>query len=442
MNEFYFIVMATLLVILVLGYVQSYVKRFFTWLKMREDNYLDHRSLDSIHTYIRLIIIGLLIFAIVAISTILPEDYQWPFEYIGNYIFIFLAFMTLAVFAILAILGSSAVSHYRKSAVQDKNAVLKPGIMEFYELFIKYGMFVLGAVVALLVGIVTIPDDIIRNNIYDFLGLNTLDTARLGAEILSLVVLLIVIYIISKFAEIILDDFKERSSKWQPGIVDLIKAGIKYALYWVALIISLMVILEMIWPTIALIVVVFIMGLTGALLVIVGVSPAAKNAISGVLLLTTESINKGDWVQIGGGNTGEVISQGLALTSLKTRGGDVIDLPNDMILNSKIHNFTKLGGTMIRLALRLETQLNHDDVELLLIHAAKGLDQSEDVESDLASLSVSIVNLNEDSIEYKINIWRKDPVSTEKAVSDFLKRFHDLAKEKNIKILGTRRIVT
>ena len=439
MNEFYFIVIAVLLVILVLGYVQSYVKRFFTWLKMREDNYLDHSSLDSIHTYIRLIIIGLLVFGIVAISAILPDDYQWPFEYIGNYIFIFLAFLTLAVFAILAILGSSAVAHYRSTAKEDKGAVLKPGIMEFYELFIKYGMFILGALVAILVGIVTIPDDSIRNDIYDFLGLNTLDTSRLGAEILSLVVLLIVIYIIGKFLEIILEDFKGRSSKFQPSIVDLMKAAVKYSLYWVAFVITLMVVLEMIWPTIAMFAVIFIMGITGAILVVIGVSPAARNALSGFVLLTTESINKGDWVQIGpGGNTGEVMAQGLVITSLKTRSGDILDLPNDTILNSKIRNYTKLGGTMIRLVVKLETQLSHDNVEKLLVHAAKGIDQSEDVPSDLASLSVTIINIENQSIEYKINIWRKDPISTEKAISDFLRRFHDLARENNIKILGSR----
>ena len=439
-EEFYFVVIVTLLVILVLGYVQSYVKRFFTWLKMKEDNYLSHTSLYNIQTYIRLIVIGLLIFTIVAVSVILPADYHAPFEYIGNYIFIFLAFMTLAVFAILAILGSSAVANYRKSAQEDKAAVLKPGIMEFYELFIKYGMFALGTMVAILVGIVTIPDDSIRNDIYNFLGLNTLDTARLGAEILSLFVLLVAIYVISKFAEIILEDFKGRSTKFQPGIIDLIKTAVKYSLYWIAFIITLMVVLEMIWPTIALIVVVFIMGLTGTVLVVIGVSPAARNAISGIVLLTTDSINKGDWVQIGGTNTGEVMAQGLAITSLKTRSGDIIDLPNDMILNSKIHNFTKLGGTMIRLALKLETPLSHDNVDKLLIHAAKGLDQSEDVPSDLASLSVTIINIDSQSVEYKINIWRKDPITTEVAISDFLKRFQDISRENNIKILGTRTI--
>ncbi len=437
-GEFYFLVIVTLLVILVLGYVQSYVKRFFTWLKMREDNYLEHGSLDSVQSYIRLIIIGLLIFTIVAVSVLLPEEYQGPFNYLGNYIFIFLAFMTLAVFAILAILGSSAVAHYRKSAKEDKNAVLKPGIMEFYELFIKYGMFLLGTMVAILMGIITIPDDSIRNNIYDFLGLNTLDTARLGAEALSLFVLLIVIYVISKFVEIILEDFKERSTKFQPGIIDLIKAAVKYSLYWIAFIITLMVVLEMIWPTIALIVVVFIMGLTGAVLIIIGVSPAARNAISGIVLLTTDSINKGDWVQIDGTNTGEVMAQGLAITSLKTRSGDIIDLPNDKILNSKIHNFTKLGGTMIRLALKLEAQVSYENAEKLLIHAAKGIDQSDYDSSDLTGLPVTILNIDSDSIEYKINIWRKDPITTENAISDFLKRFQDISKENNIKIFGTR----
>jgi len=437
-EEFYFLVIVTLLVILVLGYVQSYVKRFFTWLKMREDNYLSYNSFDNIQTYIRLIIIGLLIFTIVAASEILPDNYQAPFEYIGNYIFIFLAFMTLAVFAILAILGSSAVSHYRKSAQEDKSAVLKPGIMEFYELFIKYGMFIIGTIVAILVGIVTIPDDSIRNNIYDFLGLNTLDTARLGAEILSLFVLLMVIYVISKFAEIILDDFKGRSTKFQPGIVDLIKAAVKYSLYWIAFIITLMVILEMIWPTIAIIVVAFIMGLTGTIILVIGLSPAAKQMFAGIVLLTTDSINKGDWVQIGGENTGEVLAQGLAITSLKTRSGDIIDLPNETILNSKMHNYTKLRGTMVRVALKLDTQLSYDNVEKLLLHSSKGLDESENVSPEEAGLYVNITNIESESIEYTINIWRKDPASTEYAISKFLRRFHEIAKDNQIKVLGTR----
>ena len=77
-------------------------------------------------------------------------------------------------------------------------------------------------------------------------------------------------------------------------------------------------------------------------------------------------------------------------------------------------------------------------MELLLIHAAKGLDQSEDVESDLASLSVTILNIDSQGVEYKINIWRKDPITTENAISDFLKRFQDLSKENKIKVLGTR----
>ena len=93
---------------------------------------------------------------------------------------------------------------------------------------------------------------------------------------------------------------------------------------------------------------------------------------------------------------------------------------------------------MVRLALKLDTQLSHDNVDKLLIHAARGIDQSEDVPSDLASLSVTIINIDSQSVEYKINIWRKDPITTEAAISDFLKRFQDLSRENNIKILGTR----
>jgi small-conductance mechanosensitive channel len=405
---------------------------------MREDNYLTEASIDLIHTLVRAVTIGLYLMAVLISSIFLPAGLREPFIYLSDYVFLFNGFVVLSFFTIIALVSSAAIEHYRLGdAAKDKDAVIKPGILEFYELFIKYGMILLGLFIALLVGLITIPEGEVRDTVIAFLGSDNLDTAALGANFLSLLIILLSIFLLSKFVEIILDDFKRRSKKIQPGIIDVLKAAIRYSLYWIAIVVTLTIILEMVNFSQIELVVVFIIALTISIIIIIGVSPATRNAVCGIILLLTDSINRGDWVRIGNENTGEVITQGLVITSLKTRTGDIIELPNELILKSYIHNYTKLGGTMVRLALVLRTELPPERVEELILGAARDLDESTQITSERAVLSVAITNLKADSVEYTVGIWRKDPVTTEPTVSTFLKRFHTIAIQNRITVLDT-----
>lgn len=433
-----FIVIVALLTIGVLGYVQSWLKRIFTWIKMREDSYLTESAVDLIHTLIRIVTYGLYIMAVLVSSIMLPPDIHEPFIYLSDYVFLFNGFVVLTFFTIIALLGSAAIEHYRLGdAATDKEAVIKPGILEFYELFFKYGMILLGLFNAVLVGLITIPEGPVRNTVIDYMGSDNLDTAAMGANFLSLIIMLLAVYLLSKFAEIILDDFKHRSKKIQPGIIDVIKAVVRYSLYWIAVVVTLTIVLEMVNFNQIEIVIIFIIALTISIVIILGVSPAMRNAICGVILLVTDSINKGDWVRIGDENTGEVITQGLVITCLKTRTGEIIEMPNELILKNHIHNYTKLGGTMVKISMELRTSLPHERVEAILLAAAKDIDESSLITSERAILRVSITNLNGDAVEYTIGIWRKDPVSLDSAVSSFLQRLQTAARENGITVIDT-----
>lgn len=433
-----FFIVTAFLAVFTLGIAQSWVRRFFTWLKMREDNYLSPGAVDSAHAYIRLILIGLFIVSIIVAARLFLTEFRDLAVEATNYIFLFNGFLTFSVFAILALLSSSAIANHRAHATaEDRNAVLKPGMMEFYELFLKYGMLILGLIIAILVGLISIPDDAIRTEVYSILNLNSLQSASVGTEMVFLVIVLLGLFVMSKFLEIILDDFKGRSKKFQPGIVDLIKAAVKYSIYWLAFIITVSVILEIIDHTIAMYVIAFIMALTITAIIILGVSPAFKNAVAGIILLVTDSINEGDWVRIGAENTGEVVAQGLVITSIRTKTGDTIDLPNDTILQTYIHNYTKLGGTMVRISMDIKSDLSHDKIEELMLAAAEGLDESAQLSSKRAALSVAITNLKAEAVEYTIGIWRKDPVTMESTVSTYLKRFHETAVKNRITVNST-----
>jgi len=432
-----FFIVSAFLAIFMLGIAQSWIRRFFTWLKMREDNYLSPGAIDSAHAYMRLILIGLFIVSTLVTARLFLPDFRSLASSISNYIFLFNAFLTFSVFAILAILSSSAIANHRAHEAEDKNAVIKPGMMEFYELFLKYGMLIMGLLVGILVGLISIPDDAIRQEVYTTLNLDTLQSASVGTEMVFLIIVLLGLFVMSKFLEIILDDFKGRSKKFQPGIIDLMKAAVRYSIYWLAFITTASVLLEIIDHTIAMYVIAFIMALTITGIIILGVSPAFKNAVAGIILLVTDSINKGDWVRIGNENTGEVVTQGLVITSIKTKTGDTIDLPNEIILKTYIHNYTKLGGTMVRISLDLKSHLPHEKICELLLAAAKELDESSKITSERAVLSVAITSLKADSVEYTIGIWRKDPVTMEMAVSAFFKLFHQSAAINNITVLST-----
>jgi small-conductance mechanosensitive channel len=431
-----FILIVLGLIILV-AYLYLYLSRFFSYLKMKDKkSYLSPSSFDAILRYIKIIGIGMLILAIVIAGELLhTEGLDGFFQFVRDYVFVFNAIVVFFVFAALAKLGSSAIANHRAKAEADKNSLFKPGIMEFYELFIKYGMYAFGLILAILVGIVTIPNASTRNNIYEALGLDTLDTARLWADVLSLVIILVILFLIGKFVSIILDDFKLRSKKFQPGLVDIIKTVIRYSLYWVAFVLTLTIMLDMVHFMHLEILIWIIVALTLTIIVIVGISPVTRNAISGMALLTTDSINKGDWIQVGDEKMGIVVSQGLTITRLRTRTGDIIDLPNEMVLGSKVHNYTKLGGTIIRLAVRVESSVPGNTVEKLLIEAAEGLDESG---PDSKSMKVTVLCLDTDSIEYNIDIWRKNPASIEITISEFLKRLKQKTSAEGVVILGTR----
>ncbi len=433
----FFIVVAFLSVV-VLGVLQSRLRHFFTWLKMREDNYLSPEAVDAAHAYFRLILIGLFAVSIVVTARLFLSDFREEAEHASNYIFLFNAFLTFSVFAVLALLSSSAIANHRfkEKAVHDESGI-KPGMMEFYELFLKYGMLILGLLVAVLVGLITIPDEAIRQEVYDTLNLESLQSAQVGSELLFLLIVLLGLFVISKFLDIILDDFKGRSKKFQPGIVDMIKAFVKYSIYWLAFVITVSVIMEIVDHTIAMYVIAFIMALTITVLIIFGTSPAFRNAVAGIMLLVTDSINKGDWVRIGPENSGEVETQGLAITSLRTKTGDIIDLPNETILKTYIHNYTKLGGTMVRISLDIRSQLPIERIEELLKASAAGIDESVLITSERAVLAVSITSLKGDIVEYTIGIWRKNPATVDASASKFLRNFHESSVKNGITVVST-----
>ena len=61
---------------------------------------------------------------------------------------------------------------YRLEASGETDAMLRPGILEFYEVFAKYSLIILGLAVSIFVAIHTMPSEAVRYEFFEILGLH------------------------------------------------------------------------------------------------------------------------------------------------------------------------------------------------------------------------------------------------------------------------------
>ena len=85
-------------------------------------------------------------------------------------------------------------------------------------------------------------------------------------------------------------------------------------------------------------------GLFIGVLISLGSTSAVANIVAGVILTYTRGFRVGDWVKIGD-NMGEVTQQTMLATHMKTIKNEEIIIPNSVILNSYVTNYSMLAKT-------------------------------------------------------------------------------------------------
>jgi small-conductance mechanosensitive channel len=251
----------------------------------------------------------------------------------------------------VAKLGTRHIEQSKQRAIADPNAYVKPGLLDFYELFVKYFIYAIGFVFATFTALVAIPDETQRQRVFDWIGLARLNVNDISASLSAYVILLIVFYLIWKLASLMLDDFKKKSTKFPPRAIDLVKAFVRYGLVWLAMVVTLTITLDLFNFQYVELVIYVIIAITFLILLVVAFSPTTREGFSGVVLLISDSVNKGDWIAIEGMAEGRVVSQNLLTTRLSAENGEILDVPNSKITSSVIRNRTKAGRVEVSLYL-------------------------------------------------------------------------------------------
>ena len=148
-------------------------------------------------------------------------------------------------------------------------------------------------------------------------------------------------------------------------------------------------------------------GLFLGVLFSLGSTSAVANIVAGIILTYTRGFRVGDWVKIAD-NLGEVLSQNMLATHLRTVKNEEIVIPNSVVLNSHVTNYSLLAhskGLILHTSVTIGYDAPWRTVHELLIEAALKTDNI------LASPAPFVLQsaLQDSYVQYEINAYTNQP---------------------------------
>src|SRR5271157_4990311 len=148
-------------------------------------------------------------------------------------------------------------------------------------------------------------------------------------------------------------------------------------------------------------------GLFLGVLFSLGSTSAVANIVAGIILTYTRGFRVGDWVKIGD-NIGNVVSQNMLATHLQTFQKEEVVIPNSVILNSHVINYSLVGqteGLLLHTSVTIGYNTPWRTVHQLLIEAAL---KTADILPDPAPFVLQKA-LDDSYVQYEINAYTRNP---------------------------------
>ncbi len=161
-------------------------------------------------------------------------------------------------------------------------------------------------------------------------------------------------------------------------------------------------------------------------LVSLGSTSAVANVVAGVVLTYTRAFHIGDQVEIADVR-GRIVERSTFVTRIQTLKNVVVSIPNSMVLNNNIINYSKnLGqtGLLVHTSITIGYDVPWKKVNELLIAAAKNTDGI----TSYPDPFVLQTALQDNYVSYEINGWTRKPEELPKIYSslhaNILDQFH------------------
>lgn len=142
-------------------------------------------------------------------------------------------------------------------------------------------------------------------------------------------------------------------------------------------------------------------------LVSLGSTTAVANIIAGIVLTFTRAFGVGDQVEVGG-TRGRVIERSTFVTRIQTLKNVIVLIPNSMVLNNNIINYSKnvgQSGLVVHTTITIGYDVPWQTVSNLLIAAAS---KTEGIVGQPEPFVLQ-TSLDDNYVSYEVNGWTRNP---------------------------------
>ena len=423
-----------ILLIVVWMYALAYMTRYFEYLKMHESRYLDNRTLDIIRSVVQWIWVGILgILVLVVVSIQSGEE---GFLLILNSLFLPVLFVVvvLLITVILANMLRRFADYLRMSVERKQEGLVGPEALGFVELFLKYLIYVLGGLIAILGGLWLIGEagvEGVRDWVNEIIlyPIQAANLPHLGAIV---VVVIAVTLIVLRLTSSLFEDMRRRSKKFSPRVIELLRRLSRYIIWGVATVVLVFLILSVLldpFEVILAAVVFLLLVLAG---IYVGID-TIRNALSGIGLMMSDPFDEGDRVKILDDLVCDIKNIGLALTQVETLRGEIISVPNSELIGKRTVNFSRSETYAMAVEANIAFDIPHAKVESLLMKAA---DKTDGI-VDEPRPEVFAKSVDNGLILYQLLAYTDEPETMKEINSKLIYYVQDVFLEAGIKSLVT-----
>lgn len=344
----------------------GWMSRYFEYLKTIESTWLDRTTLDFVRRVLEAVWIAFMVIVILTIAQTRSETlheflYQFVIRIPAAFVFVFVLFAAAIIVRVLHRFAS-----YLRGELKSKPKRVAPaGALAFAELVLKYVIYTVALVIAILGALRSLPSDD-QTQIQQTIGVLP---AIEPIAVLGVLFGVVAVAVADRFVHSIFEDMKRRTTKFSPRALDELRSVARYAVWILGAVVLLFIVLALVLSGDHL--VVFVIGFVGFMiaLTVFAFSPV-ENALAGFSLLRADPFNVGDRIKVGEDLVGDVLAMSLSLTTVRTLRNEIVQLPNAKLLVTPIVNFSRSKPYAIFLEVPVSFEVAHERVTEILLQAS------------------------------------------------------------------------
>jgi len=398
-------------------YIWSYLNKNLERMKAKETEYVDADVVTYLGRVAKAAMIIILLFLLAFVLSQLWPDFEemvWT-PYLTIFVQLTIIFMILLFAGLIVKMLRNFSRRSRMSNPAGKR--VRGSAVEFTSLLLSYIVYI-GAAIVVLIVLLTFVSDI---NVMDELGAFWDEN---GGKLEALVIFLVAIFLITRLIDAIFEDFKFRTKKFNPQVVDLFKSLVKYIFYLIAFMVTVFILFSIMdLEEVGLILIITIL-----IFITLGISlsyATVKNIVSGLAIMNTEIFVVGDKIKLGSDLVCEVVEKNLVFTKVRTEEGETVDVPNSEVLSGRVLNYNRSVAHGIIINFEAHSFVPHKEVERLVQDAVKDVEGLEKVPAP----EVFAREIHAGKIKYEIHAYVKDAMKAKRTRSDLIEKIQDSFQE-------------